>query len=53
MNMKPAGQRTALQLFLLFKIDTARTKEYRQQIKTFRLKYIFLADKMIRRQEVR
>jgi len=35
-------------LFLLFKIDFVRTTEYRQQIKTFRLKYIFLAGKIIR-----
>jgi hypothetical protein len=35
-------------LFLLFKIDFLRTTEYRQQIKTFRLKYIFLAGKIIK-----
>jgi hypothetical protein len=35
-------------LFLLFKIDFAKETEYRQQIKTFRLKYIFLAGKIIR-----
>jgi hypothetical protein len=35
-------------LFLLFKIDMVKTTEYRQQIKTFRLKYIFLAGKIIR-----
>jgi len=34
--------------FLLFKIDFAGEAEYRQQIKTFRLKYIFLAGKIIR-----
>jgi hypothetical protein len=28
----------AYNLFLLFKIDTVKTTEYRQQIKTFRLK---------------
>jgi len=38
----------AYNLFLLFKIDFLRTTEYRQQIKTFRLKYIFLAGKIIR-----
>jgi hypothetical protein len=35
-------------LFLLFKMDIAGEPEYRQQIKTFRLKYIFLAGKIIR-----
>jgi len=35
-------------LFLLFKIDFVWKTEYRQQIKTFRLKYIFLAGKIIR-----
>jgi len=35
-------------LFLLFKMDFAKATEYRQQIKTFRLKYIFLAGKIIR-----
>jgi len=38
----------AYSLFLLFKIDFVRTTEYRQQIKTFRLKYVFLAGKLIR-----
>jgi hypothetical protein len=38
----------AYNLFLLFKIDYLRTTEYRQRIKTFRLKYIFLAGKLIR-----
>ena len=38
----------AYNLFLLFKIDLVRTMEYRQQIKTFRLTYIFLAGKIIR-----
>jgi uncharacterized protein YbdZ (MbtH family) len=38
----------AYNLFLLFKIDFLGTTEYRQQIKTFRLKYIFLAGKIIR-----
>ena len=35
-------------LFLLFKMAFAKETEYRQQIKTFRLKYIFLAGKIIR-----
>jgi len=35
-------------LFLLFKMDFANGTEYRQQIKTFRWKYIFLAGKIIR-----
>lgn len=34
-------------IFLLFKMSYMTTKEYRQQIKTFRLKYIFLAGKII------
>ena len=38
----------AYNLFLLFKIDMVRATEYRQQIKTFRLKYIFLACKIIK-----
>jgi hypothetical protein len=38
----------AYNLFLLFKMDFAVETEYRQQIKTFRLKYIFLAGKIIR-----
>lgn len=38
-------------LFLLFKMDFAKETEYRQQIKTFRLKYIFLARKIIQRSE--
>ena len=38
----------AYNLFLLFKMDFASGTEYRQQIKTFRLKYIFLAGKIIR-----
>jgi hypothetical protein len=33
---------------LLFKIDMVRTTDYWQQIKTFRLKFIFLAGKIIR-----
>jgi hypothetical protein len=37
----------ALNLFLLFKMDFAKGTEYWQQIKTFRLKYIFLAGKII------
>ena len=35
-------------LFLLFKMDFAKETECRQQIKTFRLKYIILAVKLIR-----
>ncbi len=47
----------AYNLFLLFKMDFAKGTEYRQQItcacgtgagKTFRLKYIFLAGKIIK-----
>jgi len=38
----------AYNLFFLFKMDFAGETEYRQQIKTFRLKYIFLASKIIR-----
>jgi len=34
--------------FKIFRMDFAKGKEYRQQIKTFRLKYIFLAGKIIR-----
>jgi len=34
--------------FPLFKIDFVSKTEYRQQIKTFRLKYVFLAGKIIR-----
>ncbi len=35
-------------LFLLFKFDFLNLSEYRQQIKTFRLKYVFLAAKIIK-----
>jgi hypothetical protein len=38
----------AYNLFLLFKMDRGMKTEYRQQIKTFRLRYIFLAGKIIR-----
>jgi hypothetical protein len=38
----------AYNLFLLFKFDSLSISEYRQQIKTFRLKYIFLAGKISR-----
>ena len=38
----------AYNLFLLFKMDFVTETEYRQQIKTFQLKYIFLAGKIIR-----
>ena len=37
----------AFNLFLLFKFDSLSVAEYRQQIKTFRLKYVFLAAKII------
>ena len=37
----------AYNLFSLFKMDRGMKAEYRQQIKTFRLKYIFLAGKII------
>ena len=35
-------------LFLLFKFDFLGISKFRQQIKTFRLKYVFLAGKIIR-----
>ena len=35
-------------LFLLFKMDRGMKAEYRQQLKAFRLKYIFLAGKIVR-----
>lgn len=38
----------ASNLFLLFKMDRGMKTEYRQPIKTFRLKYIFLAGQIIR-----
>lgn len=38
----------AYNLFLLYKIDFANETEYRQQTKIFRLKYIFVAGKIIR-----
>jgi hypothetical protein len=38
----------AYNLFLLFKFESLHISEYRQQIKTFRLKYVFLAAKIIR-----
>jgi len=41
----------AYNLFLLFKMDFAKGTEYRQQIKTFRLKYIFLAGRLSERPE--
>jgi hypothetical protein len=37
----------AYNLFLLLKLDRGMKTEYRQQIKTFRLKYIFLAGKIV------
>jgi len=42
----------AYNLFLLFKMDFARETEYRQQIKTFRLKYIFQPGRSSKRREV-
>ena len=38
----------AYNLFLLFKFDSLCISEYKQQIKTSRLKYIFLVAKIIR-----
>lgn len=38
----------AYNLFLPFEFDSLHISEYRQQIKTFRLKYIFLAARIIR-----
>jgi hypothetical protein len=38
----------AYNLFLLFKFEFLSISEYRQQIKTFRLKYVFLAGKIIK-----
>jgi hypothetical protein len=38
----------AYNLFLRFKMDMVKRMEYRQQIKTFRLRYVFLAGKIIR-----
>jgi hypothetical protein len=35
-------------LFLLFKFDFLGISEFRHKIKTFRLKYVFLAGKIIR-----
>jgi hypothetical protein len=35
-------------LFLLLKFNFLGISEFRQQIKTFRLKYVFLAGKIIR-----
>jgi hypothetical protein len=35
-------------LFLLFKMDKVSASEYRQWILTFRLKYVFVAGKIIR-----
>jgi len=35
-------------LFLLFKFNFLTISEYRQQIKTFRFKYVFLAGKIIK-----
>jgi hypothetical protein len=35
-------------IFLLFKMDKISASEYRQWILTFRLKYVFVAGKIIR-----
>lgn len=37
----------AYNIFLLFKFDRLVLQEYRQQIKTFRLKYPFVAGKIV------
>jgi len=51
-NLDPSKSKPALVisfiLFLLFKFDSLCISEYRQQIKTFRLKYMFLAAKIIK-----
>lgn len=38
----------AYNLFLLFKFNSLSVAEYRQQIKTFSLKYVFIAAKIIK-----
>jgi len=38
----------AYNLFLLSKFDSLSIAEYRQRIKTFRLKYLFIAAKIIK-----
>jgi len=38
----------AYNVFLLFKFDSLSISKYRQQIKTFRLKYVFLAANIIK-----
>jgi len=35
-------------IFLLFKLDRVASNEYRQWILTFRLKYVFVAGKIVR-----
>jgi hypothetical protein len=47
-NSQSSGQTAVRPPALQKKIDMVRTTEYRQQIKTFRLKYVFLAGKIIR-----
>jgi hypothetical protein len=42
------GDQFANPPYQLVKMDFAEEAEYRQQIKTFRLKYIFLAGKIIK-----
>ena len=39
-------------LFLLFKFDSLCISEYRQQIKSFHLKYVFLAGRLLERQDM-
>ncbi|MGF2135520.1 transposase [Lactococcus lactis] len=46
--LKLRNRTLSYNLFLLFKIDSLEPSEYRQQIKTFRLKYVFLAAKIIK-----
>jgi hypothetical protein len=42
----------AYNLFQLFKFDSLHISEYRQQIKTFQLKYVFLTGKLSERQDM-
>jgi len=39
-------------LFLLFRFDSLCISEYRQQIKSFHLKYVFLAGRLLERQDM-
>ncbi|WP_432419237.1 transposase [Klebsiella pneumoniae] len=47
-EVKPCSNDDARLPILLFKFDSLDSSEYRQQIKTFRLKYVFLAAKIIK-----